>query len=365
MRDINNLPYLTKEIIQKELSNLYTNKFDKVSSYYTGGSSSVPMKLYAPRSVSRSKEKVYANYTFEKLGYKYREKAISMSARGKADEGKGLYWEYQEVDNYLLVSVNHLDIKYIKSIVNEIIQYSPEIFYGYPSAIVSFIKACKSIGIFKLKEIKGILLTSESVSHEQVTYIQDFFCAPVISHYGHTERVVAGYRYNKDVYNFYNSYGLTRVIDDEIIGTSFDNIVMPYINYKTKDYISGIAETYHNTDIMKSSTNIQGRIQEFVVTKENISMPILSIGAGHYDSYEHVDRMQFYQDEPGKIILHIQSGNPEKVQSRTIIAQMEEQVNNKIDFEIEFKDEIEKTSRRKNILCIQKLEIEKYRRHTI
>ena len=184
----------------------------------------------------------------------------------------------------------------------------------------------------------------------------------MLSHYGHTERVIAGYRIDKGLYHFYNSYGLTRVVDDEIIGTSFDNLVMPLINYRTKDYIDGEVELFEKTDIMRSAENIQGRIQEFVVTKDKSVIPILSIGAGHFDSYSHVDQTQFYQDTPGKMVVRIKTDHPELVEKERMIQQMQKQVKNTIDFEIEFVANIENTSRRKRVLCIQKLDIEHYRK---
>ena len=361
LTDIKKLPYLTKEIIQKELPNLYTDKFDKISTYSTGGSSGTPMKMYAPRSVSRAKEKIYTNYTFAKIGYAYRDRAISMSARGKADEREKRYWEYQMVDNYLLVSVNHLKKEYVPLMYNEILKYKPKIFYGYPSAIGLFVKICKMLGIATIDNIQGIVLTSESISYEQIELIKDFFNAPVLSHYGHTERIIAGYRIDKEPYHFYNSYGLARVVDDEIIGTSFDNLVMPYINYKTKDYVNGKVNCFENTDIMKSVATIQGRIQEYVVTKDKSVIPILSIGAGHFDSYGYVEQTQFYQDTPGKIIVRIKAEHPELVESEKMVQQMQKQVKNTIDFEVEFVDKIENTSRKKRVLCIQKLDIESYR----
>lgn len=362
LRDIKKLPYLTKEIIQKELQSLYTDKMDKVSVYHTGGSSGTPMKLYAPRSISRAKEKVYTNHTLKKIGYNYRDRAMTLSARGKANEQKKLYWEYQMVDCYLLVSVNHLDKQYIPKILDEIRTFKPKIIYGFPSAISLFVKSCRALGIDTVEHITGVVLSSESVLHEDLEAIKDFFKVPVISHYGHTERVVTGYRIDKGMYNFYNSYGLTRVVDSEIVGTSFDNIVMPYVNYKTKDYIVGTTEVFKDTDIMKSTENIQGRIQEFVVTKNKRVMPILSIGAGHFDSYSYVEQTQFYQDTPGKIIINIQTKHPEYIQKERMITQMQKQVDHAIDFEIKLVDRIQNTTRRKRILCVQKLNIEDYYR---
>lgn len=361
INDLKKLPYLTKEIIQKELQNLHTDKFDKPVAYYTGGSSSVPMQMFAPLSISRSKEKAYTNYIFSKIGYKYRDKMVSLGGRGNPDEEKGIYWEYQLIDNMLLISVNHLEKRFIAPILKEVERYKPKFFYGYPSAINSFIKAAKSVGVNKINNIQGVIFASESVFPEHIAMAQEFFGAKVLSHFGHTERVVVASRIDTGDYHFYNSYGLTRIVDDEIVGTSFDNIVMPYINYKTKDYIDGDRAYYPGTDIVKSANNIQGRIQEYVITKDNDPITILSIGAGHYDSYDYVDQAQFYQDTPGKVILYLQSEAPEKVKVQTILDQMHKQVKNKIDFEIKFKDKIEKSKRGKRILCIQKLDIEKYR----
>jgi len=358
--DLEKLPILSKNIIQKELKNIYTDIMDEPIPYFTGGSSAKPMKMYAPLSVSRSKEKAYFNQTLREAGHSYREKAVSFSARGNASEKNEKYWEYQKVDNYLLVSVNHLTTEYIEKIVDEIKSWKPKTFYGFPSAISLFIASCRSMGIEKIEGISGIVLTSESVSWEDIDTIKSFFQATVISHYGHTERVISAYRIDREEYSFFNSYGLVQNIDNEIIGTSFDNFVMPYINYSTNDYMGEVIY-YENTNIVKSTTSIQGRIQEFVVTKNNIVIPILSIGAGHFSEYEGVEKAQFYQDTPGKVTLRIQRKLDVVIDKQRMIKKMENQVQGKIDFSIEFVNNIESTVRKKRILCIQKLDISKYR----
>ena len=142
--DLKQLPSLTKAIIQEEIDNLYTDIVDKPVAYYTGGSSATPMKMYAPLSISRAKEKAYFNYTYLKAGHHYRERAVSLSARGHADEENSIYWEYQKIDNYLLVSVNHLNVQYIQKIVEEIKKWKPKTFYGYPSALSLFMRSCSS-----------------------------------------------------------------------------------------------------------------------------------------------------------------------------------------------------------------------------
>ena len=357
--DLQRIPTLTKKIIQENIDSLYTDVIDKPVPYYTGGSSGEPMKMYAPLSISRAKEKAYMNYTFAQAGHRYRERAVSLSGRGNAKEEEGIFWEYQKVDNYLLVSVNHLDTAYIGKIVDAIKKWRPKTFYGYPSAISLFIRACKSIGIDRMEGISGVVLTSESVSWEDIDLFKDFFKATVISHYGHTERVVSAWRKDRKDYRFFNSYGLVTHDQGEIIGTSFDNFVMPYINYVTQDYLGDTA-CYPGTDIVRSAGSIQGRKQESIVTKEKKVIPILSIGAGHFSSYDHIQKAQFYQDIPGQVVLRIVSDSPGSIDTANMIDEMQKRVENKVDFSIEFVDHIEDTSRRKRILCVQKLDLDRY-----
>ncbi len=359
--DLKKIPFLDKPIIQKEIDNLYTDKFDKPVAYFTGGSSSTPMKMYAPLGVSRAKEKAYSLYAFEQLGYRYRDRTVALRGKETADPQKGIYWDYEMVDNYLQPSGNYLEVPYIEKIVDEINRFKPTYFYGYPSNLLAFMKACKQSGIPPVEGIRGIFLISESVFPEYIDALNDFFKAPVLSHYGHTERNSMGYKIDHQPYHFFGSYGLTRIVEDEIVTLSFDNIVMPYINYKTQDYIEGDAEFYKGTDIVKKLTDIRGRIQEYLVTKDESVISILSVGAGHYNSYDHVDQAQFYQDTPGKVTLYLQSEHPEKVKTDLMKQQMQEQVRHVIDFEIKFKDKIEKSKRGKRILVVQKLDVESYR----
>ncbi len=358
--DLNSLPHLTKEIIRDKIDTLYTDVADKPIAYYTGGSSSVPTKLYAPLSVSRAKEKVYFNYVFSLLGYRYREHAVSLQGRGNFDISTGKLWEYQNVDNYLLLSINHLQTEYIEAIYNEVMHWKPKVFYGFPSAVMLFIRACRSVDILHMENVEGVMLTSESVSWEHIDEIKTFFPkSKIISQYGHTERVVFAYREEKKDYQFLNAYGLVTSHKQEIVGTSFDNFVMPYINYKTGDFL-GKTAYIERTEVVHSASSLQGRMQDFLVTKEKTLIPILSIGSGHFSNYDAIKKAQFYQDTPGKAILYLQSDMQEQIDVSEMIRQMQERTKNQIEFEIQFVDTIQDTQRHKHIFCIQKLDMKHY-----
>lgn len=361
LSDIKKVPYLTKEIMQTEIDSLYTDKLDKPIAIHTGGSTFTPTKFYVPLSTSRAKEKAYTQYIFGQIGYENRDKTLVIRDTDTSDKSNKIYWDYEKVANYLRLSANHINVKYILRMVDEIKQFKPKYVYAYPSSVTFFINACKKVGIHEMKGMKGVFLSSEIVFPEQIDNIKAFFGCEVLSHYGHSERSSVGFKVDHQSYHFLNSYGLTRIVDNEIVSTTFDNFVMPLINYKTKDFIKGNPTFIHESDIVSDVDEIEGRLQEYLVTKNGTLRSVMSIGIGHFDGYKYVDAAQYYQDKPGYLTINIESKYPERVNSKKILKDLEGFVKNEIFFDVNFVDKIQKTPKKKWKSCIQKLDIQQYK----
>ncbi len=359
--DLKKIPYLTKDIIIENIDSLHTDKFDKPVGIQTGGSTRLPMKFFVPLKESRAKEKVYFLNTFEKLDYKYRDKTVGFRDKYYADNENNIFWNYDKVDNYLMISSGHLNASYIELIISEINKFKPKYIYSYPSGLYLFIKSCREIGIDKLDGILGIILTSETVPKSYINYFKAFFGCDIVSHYGHSERICSAYSVNHEYYNFFNSYGLSEVIDNEIIGTSFDNLVMPFINYKTNDFVSGKIDMYSQSNIVKSVEYIDGRLQEYVVTKDNTLICITQLSTEKLIYLKNIDAIQFRQDKPGCLTLLIQSKKSKMINIEDTIKEAEAAAFNLFKFNIEFVEKIKKTANGKWIYCIQNLDISSYR----
>jgi len=361
LSDIKKVPYLTKEIIHNEIDSLYTGKLDKPIAIHTGGSTFTPTTFYVPLNTSRAKEKAYTQYIFGQIGYRDREKTLVLRAADTSNKSHEKYWDYEKVANYLRISANHINVKYILRMVDEIKQFKPKYVYGYPSSVSFFVNACKQVGIHDIKGIRGVILSSEIIFPEEIDKFKDFFGCHVLSHYGHSERASVGFRIDHQPYHFLNSYGLTRIVDDEIVSTTFDNFVMPLINYKTKDLIKGSPTFISGSDVVSDVDDIEGRLQEYIVTKNGTLRSVMSIGLGHFDGYRHVEAAQYYQDKPGHLIINLQSKYPENVDVQKIVKDLEEFVKYEISFDVKFTDKIQKTPRGKWKSCIQELDIEQYK----
>ena len=354
--DLKKFPILNKQLIKENLKYIHTDIREKPIEYFSGGSLSTPTKYYLPQT-SRSKEKAYNNYIFSKIGYSYRDKTLLLKGREVSVPEKGLYWEYEPIDNYFLLSNNYMNSDKFPLMFEKAKAFKPKFIFGYPSAILSFIKQSKQHNYKKL-DIKAVILSSETIYPDELQTIRNFFGVDVLVHYGHTERNVVGYQINNDPYNFLNSYGVPRIVNNEIITTTFDNFVMPFINYQTGDHVSGEIKYYDNSDIAHTAGNIEGRTQDFLVSEDHRLISITTMCGGQHLPLDTIDNIQYKQDTAGKVTVLVEGRDvdPEKVKHG-----MCQLVRDGIDFDVKLVDTIEKSSRGKRVMCKQSLDIESIR----
>ena len=356
LNDIKLFPNLTKAIIKENLENIYTDSFEKPVEYYSGGSLSTPTKFFLPAS-SRGKEKAYNQYVFSQLGYKNRDKTLLLKGREIANIENNTFCEYEPVANYFLLSNNYMNSNKFPKMYHEAKKFQAKFIFGYPSAVLSFIKQSKKHGFDKL-DVKGIILASETVYPNEIREIQDYFGVEILTHYGHTERNAMAYRMNDNNYNFMNSYGLVRDVDNQIVTTTFDNFVMPFINYETTDILNGKRDYFEQTDVVKRSESIEGRMQDFLVTKDKRLVSITTMCGGQFLPLEQISTLQYIQEEPGEVTVLVEGNNADKDK---VISGMKKLVRDGIDFKVKNVDSVEKSSRGKRIMCKQSLNIEKIR----
>lgn len=360
--DLKLFPTITKHDIKANIDRFYTDKVEKPVPYYSGGSLSTPTKYYQPLYTSRAKHKAYSYYTLAKVGYKYRDRTLLLKGREVSKPESNIFWEYEPVDNYLYLSNNYMNSDKFPMMYEQAKKFKPKFIFGYPSAVLSFIAMSRQYHLAPL-DIEGVIVSSESIYEADFEEIKEFFGkdVPILADYGHTERVVAAYRLNFDNYHFVNAYGVPRIIDDEIVGTSFDNFVMPFINFKTGDAVSGEKIFFEGTDIAREVKNIEGRTQDFLVTEDERLVSITTMCGGQHLPLDLIRNLQYRQTEPGKVTVLVESRTGD-IDKEHVIAGMKKLVRDGIDFDVEVVDKIEKSARGKRVICKQSLDIEKIRR---
>ena len=210
--------------------------------------------------------------------------------------------------------------------------------------------------------MRGILCGSEKLTAPQQKIIERVFKTRCYTWYGHTERVVlAAWGRNTQHYYFHPLYGYVEFGEPdteglrEVIGTSFDNMAMPFVRYRTGDYVRLVDSAAPKEYPWPAAAEIAGREQEFVYTTTGRKISLTAINM-HDDIFDDLYAVQFYQDQPGKVHLRYLPG-PKFQTTRLphIEAGVRRKLGDDIDLILQRVDSVEKTSRGKHKWLVSKI----------
>jgi phenylacetate-CoA ligase len=138
----------------------------------------------------------------------------------------------------------------------------------------------------------------------------------------------------------------------ELVGTAFDNTVMPFVRYRIGDMAMWSAGAGHPAlpgyPVLE---RIEGRLQEFVVCWDDRLVSICTLGAAHFEQLAGVDAIQYVQNVPGKVQLQVVSARRLGSDEAARIARaIEEKTQHGCQAEVVQVDSIERTARGKHVM---------------
>ena len=175
--------------------------------------------------------------------------------------------------------------------------------------------------------------------------------------------MLAGEGAQSELFYFFPQYGFVEFGPPdadglrEVIGTSFHNLALPLIRYRTGDYVR-LAEPNNISELeypWPAAVEIAGREQEFLVsaTGRRISLTAFNM---HDSVFNDLYAVQFCQEQPGLAEFRYVAG-PQFHSSR--LAQIETGIRRKLgdDFQITFREvkDVEKTTGGKHRWLVSKL----------
>ena len=366
--DLKVIPFLTKEIIRENLDDLRARNFDK--SFFepvtTGGSSGTPLSFFMQRGYSRPRENAFIAAIWQRIGYSMNNDK-RMILRGPIVDNNS-HMQYKPASKELICSTYHLVDEHILSCLERMKSDNIQYIHGHISSVTLFARfLIENETTYPLKAVLG---ASEKVFSFQREMINKAFQCRLFTWYGQSEQVVlAGECEFSNQYHIQPEYGFTELIDKvgnqiqdgdetgEIVGTSFNNFVMPLIRYRTGDigrYGSGSCPCGREFDLFD---RIDGRIYEYIWTKDNRKISLTGLIFGqHYKAFERIEKMQIAQEEKGEIEIRI-------VQSRSYTQQDEMEIRSVITKAVQsglqisfnYLDEINATNSGKHQFLIQNI----------
>ena len=344
---------------------------------FTGGSTRNPMQFYLQKHVSRPKEYAFIHDFRERVGMG--ENDLVLALRGRtvttAAQPGGSIWMYEPIKRQLILSSDHLERRYMPAYAQALAFHRPTYIEAFPSALYPLARwlAANPMPEFT-REVKGVMLYSENVYGYQMEKFREVFGCPILTHYGHSERVLmAASMPDDDRYFFWPQYGFFELLDAEnrpitqpgklgfVVGTSFDNKVMPFVRYRTGD-LAVLSERGHPLlPGYPACERIVGRLQEFIVCRDQRLVSITTLGVAHFPELAAVETIQYVQDRPGKLVLKVVADHPltpEQVERMGHAVAAKTQGG--CDVDVVQVDHISRTPRGKSRMLIQNLDIRRY-----
>lgn len=315
IKDIQKLPFLTKEQIREKADELLCAGTDRNRLLYvtTSGSTGTPLEFYQDREILM-KEWAYVNYLWARAGY--RPDSSRLVLRGKVFRNqkiKGADWQWDALKRELSCNIFSMSEKNMELYCSKIETYQPEYIHGYMSAVVTLCRYIEKRGL--AHKFLGVLAVSETVSSWQREYVQRVLGARVFSFYGHSERLVIAAECGQGTdYHIEPEYGYAELIDrngrvitepgieGELVATGFLNTSMPLIRYRTGDLARWSSGPCACGRKHMRLENVTGRWQDVLVNKEQAFISIAAVNM-HSDLFAHVTQYQFYQDTVGKMVF--------------------------------------------------------------
>jgi len=373
--DLRLLPYLTKQTIQNNLEDLKARNYPESKFKYgtTGGSTGIPLGFYREKGVSEAKEWAFMVTQWNRVGYKFGDKSVVLRGSVVQSANRGKFWEYDPIKNEMILSSYHMTDENLPRYVEKIRSFKPKFIQAYPSAITILARFMKENDITPFSSVKAILCGSENLYRPQRELLEEVFKCRIYSWYGLSEEVALGGECEYSTYyHMFPEYGIVELVNEkgefvtkdgdkgEIVATGFNNPIFPLIRYRTTDIgilMENKCECGREYPLLEG---IEGRLQEIIVTKDNRPITLTAfIFAQHFDAFSRVKQMQLLQEKKGKLVVRIiKEGNFSKNDEEEIFQKMMNSVDNQLDIEFEYVDEIPKTTRGKHRFLIQKLPID-------
>ena len=371
--DLKRLPFLTKEIIQDNLEDLIAQNYPKSKLKYvtTGGSTGIPMGFYEENGYTEPRERAFIVTQWKWAGYRMGAKVVVLRGDVIKTADKGKYWRYDVVDNQLVLSAYHMTDYNLPGYIQKMREFKPQFIHVYPSALTILARFMKEHNVKPFQSIRAILCGSENLYDTQRKLLEDTYNCRIHSWYGHAEKALLGSECESSHnYHFFPEYGYLELIDKagnevteedelgEIVGTGFNNYVMPFIRYKTMDmgvYTSSKCSCGRNYPLLK---RVEGRLQELIVTGTGRLVSMTAINM-HSDVFDNVKQFQFYQDTKGEVIFNVvKKATYTERDTQYIRSELSKKLGDDMKLQIRFVDQIPRTKSGKYRFLIQKLPIE-------
>lgn len=373
-QDLAALPLLTKELITQRLPDLLAGNRGAMAreKRTTGGTSGTPLGFYVERGRTGALERAFIGRSWNWLGVRFEDRSVILKGQvvHPRDLRAGKFWQtcYPERD-WTFFSSHHMSGPNLDRYAAKIRELDPVFIQSFPAGLDVLARHWIETGLGPLPSLKMVHVSSETLRPDQRERFERAFGARVFSSYGQSECAVLATECERSaLYHVAPEYGVTEIVRPdgsacapgevgEIIGTGFNNYVLPMIRYRTGDLAAWSLVRCGCGRAFPLLERVEGRGQDVVVAGDGHVMPLNALIFGtHLPEYEHIRELQVRQDRPGFItVAVVPYPSYSEAVGRGVVAALERVADGGLRVDVKIVDAIPRTPSGKFKLLLQSL----------
>jgi len=315
LKNISQLPLLSKEQIRKNINQIYTvSKNDAVVSK-TGGTTGKSLEVLFSKEDFQERFAILDNFR-SNFGYELGKKTAWFSGKDiltQCDLRKNRFWKKDYVYNVKYYSTFHIKDDYLKYYIDDLISFGPEFFVGFPSNILEIAKyGIRNNMVFPKGIVKAIFPTAESITKTNKNIIESYFHCGVYDQYASSEGAPFIIECKNKNLHLELQSGIFEVLDNDykavksgkLVFTSFTTHGTPLIRYDIGDSIELSDESCdcgNNNPLVKQ---ILGRVDDYVYSPERGKINLGNV-SNTLKGVQGIAKFQAIQNELNHITVKI------------------------------------------------------------
>ncbi|MBF0598341.1 phenylacetate--CoA ligase family protein [Faecalibacter rhinopitheci] len=317
LNEIEKLPIVNKETLRKYIGEVYAITKSEGILSKTGGTTGKSLEVYFTKENMQERFAMLDDFR-NRTGYKLGEKTAWFSGKNlltNKDLKKNRFWKTDFLYKVRYYSTFHIKDDYLKYYVEDLIQYQPKYFVGFPSTILEIAKYGLKNGYdFPANTVKAIFPTAETITQEMRVIIEKFFKTRMYNQYASSEGAPFIIECEKGNLHLELQSGVFEVLDDnnkptnsgKLVITSFTTEGTPLIRYDIGDSItledsSSRCTCGNHNPLIKE---ILGRIDDYIYSLENGKINLGNVSNTLKDT-RGIVKFQAIQNELNALEIHL------------------------------------------------------------
>jgi phenylacetate-CoA ligase len=218
----------------------------------TSGTSGPPLRLMQDLAAV-NRENAFIHRQLQWAGYEsgQRRAWIRGDMVVPADQNEPPYWRRSVAENLLVLSSYHLSVFSAQDYLDALARFDPQIIQAYPSSIGFLASYLESRNAeYGGQRLRGVVTSSETLDDDTRRLVARRFGCQLFDWYGQFERVAAIGTCERGTLHIIEDYSHVELRPDddglsEIVGTGFNNLVVPLIRYRTGDLVEPAPSSEH------------------------------------------------------------------------------------------------------------------------